>query len=103
MAGEAKTKRSTILGTLGVLVNLGLARIAPHSSVERLVDTLESDNEDTSTAAYMALVKLGPNYARTVLESCGDATPSPTVVQLLGHMGNTDLITDLEALAAAAE
>lgn len=103
MEEERKSKATTILGTLGVLANFGLARIARQSSVGRLVTALESDDEDTSTAAYMALVKLGPDYAGDVLRSCADVPPSPRIVQLLGDMGNKDLIPDLERWAASED
>jgi hypothetical protein len=47
-------------------------------------------------AAYMALVKLGPEYAREVLQAADQLTPG--LVQLLGDMGDPSLIPALESL-----
>ncbi len=90
-----------VVGVLGVIANFGLARIAPESSIKRLVRALDSANEDTSTAAYMALVKLGRRYSRIVLQSCPQ--PSPSVVQVLGDMGDASVIPALEQLARSGE
>lgn len=98
-----KRNGSSLLGTLGVLASFGLARLAPRASVGRLVNALESGPEETSTAAYMALVKLGPDYAEAVLQHYGDATPPAGIVQLLGDMGNRDVIPELERLAGSAD
>jgi len=90
-----------VVGVLGVIANFGLARLAPESSIRRLVRALDSANEDTSTAAYMALVKLGRRYSRVVLQSCPQ--PSSSVVQVLGDMGDVSVIPELEQLAHSGE
>lgn len=90
-----------VTGVLGVIANFSLARLAPESSVKRLVRALDGANEDTSTAAYMALVKLGRRYSRVVLKSCPQ--PSPNVVQVLGDMGDASVIPELEQLAHSEE
>ena len=97
-----KRKRSNkVFGVLGVIAKFGLARIAPASSVKRLVKALDSSNEDTSTAAYMALVKLGHRYSKEVLMFC--ETPSPGVIQVLGDMGDASVIPELERFASDRE
>ena len=93
-----RDRSNKVFGVLGVIANFGLAKIAPASSVKRLVKALDSSNEDTRTAAYMALVKLGPNYAKEVLKTAGDATSG--VIQVLGDMGDPSLIPELERYAA---
>ena len=94
-----RDRSNKVLGVLGVIANLGLAKIAPESSVKRLVKALDSSNEDTSTAAYMALVKLGPDYAKVVLKTADH--PSSGVIQVLGDMGDPSLIPELERYAEA--
>lgn len=90
-------KSNKVLGVLGVICNFGLAKIAPESSVKRLVSALDDANEDTSMAAYMALAKLGPKYARHVLRSSPD--PTESVIQVLGDMGDRSVIPALEEFA----
>ena len=90
-------RSNKLVGVLGVIANFGLARIAPASSIKRLVKALESSNEDTSTAAYMALVKLGPDYAKEVLKTSDH--PTSGVIQVLGDMGDPSLIPELERYA----
>ena len=94
-----RDRSNRVFGVLGVIANFGLARIAPASSVKRLVKALDSSNEDTRTAAYMALVKLGPNYAKEVLKTADDATSG--VIQVLGDMGDSSLIPELERYVEA--
>lgn len=94
-------KSNKVLGVLGVIANFGLAKFAPESSVRRLVSALDDANEDTSTAAYMALVKLGPNYAKQVLDS--SPNPSEGVIQVLGDMGDESVIPALERFAENEE
>jgi HEAT repeat protein len=90
-----------VFGVLGVIANFGLARVAPASSVKRLVKALDSSNEDTSMAAYMALVKLGRKYSKAVLQSC--PKPSAGVIQVLGDMGDASVIPELERFASDSE
>ena len=92
-----KDRFNKVLGVLGVIANFGLAKIAPESSVKRLVKALNSSNEDTSTAAYMALVKLGPSYAKAVLKIADQ--PTSGVIQVVGDMGDASLIPELERYA----
>ena len=84
------------IGVIGVVANYFLARIAPGFGVARLVRALGSPNEDSATAAYMALVKLGPKYADGILShaKCGRHTAS--IIQVLGDLGERRLISDLE-------
>ena len=89
-----KDRSNKVFGVLGVIANLGLVKVAPESSVRRLVRALNSSDEDTSTAAYMALVKLGPDYASLVLKSAPE--PSAGVIQVLGDMGDESVIPELE-------
>lgn len=103
MAKDDHGKGKTILGAAGVLINFGLAKVFPKRSVRRLVKALQSDDEDTSTAAYMALVKLGPDYAKEVALAVGDSGPSPKIAQILGDMGNRELVPVLEEVARTAD
>ena len=103
MANDDNGKGKTILGTAGVLINFGLAKVSPKRSVRRLVKALLSDDEDTSTAAYMALVKLGPGYANEVALADEGAEASPKIAQILGDMGNRDLVPVLEEVARTAD
>ena len=47
----------------------------------------------------MALVKLGPNYAKEVLKAADH--PTTGVIQVLGDMGDSSLIPELERYAEA--
>ena len=96
-----RVKSNKVIGVLGVIANFSLARVAPASSVKRLVKALDSSNEDTSMAAYMALVKLGHQYSQAVLKSC--PKPSAGVIQVLGDMGDASVIPELERFASDSE
>ena len=89
-----KDRSNKVFGVLGVIANFGLAKIAPASSVKRLVKALDSSNEDTRTAAYMALVKLGPDYAKEVMKNAEN--PTSEIIQVLGDMGDASVIPALE-------
>lgn len=89
-----RKESNKVLGVLGVIGNFGLAKIAPKSSVRRLVNALDDANEDTSMAAYMALAKLGPKYAKHVLGN--SPNPTESVIQVLGDMGDRSVIPSLE-------
>lgn len=103
MTGNHQSKSNKVFGVLGVIANLGIARIAPQTSVRHLVDALENPNEDVSMAAYMALVKLGKKYAKVALLSRAGQPLSTSVLQVLGDMGDTDLIPELEPFAQSAD
>jgi HEAT repeat protein len=92
-----ENRSNKLFGVLGVIANFSLAKLAPASSIRRLVKALDSTSEDTATAAYMALVKLGPKYAKEVLKACRE--PSPDVIQVLGDMGDVTVIPALELFA----
>lgn len=84
------------LGVIGVVANYLLARIAPDFGVHRLVRALGSSNEDSATAAYMALVKLGPKYADGLLSHAKRGHHTVSIIQVLGDWGERRLISDLE-------
>ena len=84
------------LGVIGVVANYFLARIVPGFAVNRLVRALGSRNEDSATAAYMALVKLGPKYADGLLSHAKRGHHTASIIQVLGDFGEQRLISDLE-------
>ncbi len=84
------------LGVIGVVANYFLARIVPNFAVARLVRALGSRNEDSATAAYMALVKLGPKNADRLLSHAKRGRHTASIIQVLGDMGERRLISDLE-------
>ncbi len=87
------------MGVLGVLRDYALARFRPGSAVRRLVAALGSSDEDTSTAAYMALVKLGPRIAPYLLEEAHKGVQTTGVLQVLGDLDDRNLIPELEHFA----
>ena len=84
------------LGVIGVVANYCLARIAPDLGVDRSVRALGSPNEDSATAAYMALVKLGPKNAGRLLSHAKGGRHAASIIQVLGDLGERRLISDLE-------
>lgn len=87
------------MGVLGVMRDYALARFRPGSAVRRLVAALGSGDEDTSTAAYMALVKLGPRIAPCLLEEAHKGVQTADVLQVLGDLDDRNLIPELERFA----
>lgn len=113
------------LVVVGVIANYYLARVFAFAArvryrvvdfaVGRLVKAL-CDNEDASTAAYMALVKLGPGNAdrllsharRAHMRALSHATIKPhevgdrgagdaaAIINVLGSLDDTGLIPQLE-------
>lgn len=84
------------LGVIGVVAAYFLARIAPNLGVNRLVRALGGRNEDSATAAYMALVKLGPKCADRLLSHAKHGRHTASIIQVLGDLGERRLISDLE-------
>ena len=84
------------LGVIGVLASYFLARIVPGFAVDRLVRALGSPNEDSATAAYMALVKLGPKNAAGLLSHAKRGRHTASIIKILGDFGERRLISDLE-------
>ena len=103
MSKQQKSSVGRGLGTLGVLVSYGLARVAPSAGVRRLVSALGSPHEDTSMAAYMALTKLGPRNAPRLLEEAKKGPHTASLVQLLGDLGDPSIIPDLEPFAGSPD
>lgn len=96
MAHEKKSSKGSRFGVVGVLVNYGLARFTPKAPVRRLVDALGSRDEDTSTAAYIALTKLGSDIAPQIAEYAKQGKETKALVQLLGDLANQSVIDDLK-------
>ena len=98
------------LGVIGVIANYSIALVAPDASIRRLVAAMNSLDEDTSMAAYMALVKLGPRNAQRVVQEMKMGQQTEDLIQLLGDLGDPSVISYLEgftnsddpALASAA-
>jgi HEAT repeat protein len=76
-----------------------MAPFAPKSSVRRLLAAMNSADEDTSMAAYMALVKLGPDSAQTVVAHMQSEAATPEGLRLLGDLGDASVIPYLEEFA----
>jgi hypothetical protein len=91
------------LGVLGVLLDYALAQIAPGPGVRRLVDALGSRDEDTATAAYMFLVKLGPRIAARLVEEARKGHETVSVLQILGDQGDGGVVADLEGFAESPD
>ena len=83
-------------GVIGVLLSFILGRLFPGFAVKRLVRALGSGSEETRTAAYMALVKLGPRNADRLLAEARAGHGTASILQALGDMGDRHVISDLE-------
>ena len=91
------------LSVCGVLLNFAIARFAPGAAVRRLVAALGSPNEDTSVAAYMALVKLGPRNATRLLDEARHGRQTANVLLLLGDLGDQSIIPALKEFANSSD
>lgn len=91
------------LGVIAVIFNYGLAFFIPSVAVSRLVPALESSDEDTSMAAYMVLVKLGPRINPYLLASASQGMYTAKIVQVLGDHGDASVIPDLEEYARSPD
>ena len=91
------------LGTIGVLVNYGIAHVVPGAGVKRLISTIDSPNEDASMAAYMALVKLGSKNAARIVKEAREGRKTASLLQLLGDLGEPSVIPDLEEFAQSPD
>ena len=101
MTEERGSRRPS--SVLGVFLNFGLARIVPGRGVSRLAVALESPDEDTSVAAYTALVKLGPGNAKRLLEAARKAERPQNLLRVLGDLGEPDIIQELRDFAEASD
>ena len=91
------------LGVIGVLLNYGLARIIQGAGVRRLVSAIRSPDEDTSVAAYMALVRLGPRIAKRLLEEAKKGQQTASLLQVLGDLHEPSIVPDLEEFARSPD
>ncbi len=89
------------LGVLRVILLFALARIAPSLAVHRLVEALGGPDEDTSAAAYMGLVKLGPKTAPRLLQEARRGHHSASILQLIGDQGDRSVIPELETFLSS--
>ncbi len=96
MNEKRKSRGMRGLGVIGVIANYSIARITPNASIKRLVAAMSSLDEDTSTAAYMALVKLGPRNAQRVVHELKTGQQTAGLIQLLGDLGDPTVISYLE-------
>lgn len=94
---------SSTLGVLKVIANLAAGRIAPRLVVRRLVGALGSDDEDTSMAAYMALVKLGPRVGGLLVDEARKGNQTAGVLQVLGDLGDPTFISDLAGFESSTD
>ncbi len=92
-----------MLRVVGVVISYLLARVFPGVGVGRLISSLDSSSEDAATAAYMALVKLGPRHAERLLAEARQGRLTSKVLQVLGDLGDATLIPDLKIFAASKD
>ena len=99
-AGESKGRG---LGVVGVFSNWAIARVRPRKAVIRLVSALGSEDEQTSMAAYMALVKLSRRepVPGILLAEAEKGNETAAILQVLGDVGDPGLIPALEAFTAS--
>jgi len=90
-----------MLKVVGVLLSYVVARIVPALGVGWLVGALGSPNEDARTIAYMALVKLGPKHSSRLVALAKSGRQTTSVLQVLGDVGDTDLIGELKKFATS--
>lgn len=85
-----------LLGVPRVIALGALVPVAPDFAVNRLIGMLGADDEDTSMAAYMVLVKVGPKAATNLLQAARGGRHTTKVIQVIGDLGDPSLISDLE-------
>ena len=90
-----------MLGVVSALLWYLLALVAPGTAVRRLVAALGSRNEDKKTSAYMLLVKLGSRAAPHLLEAAREGRETASVLQVLGDLGDRELVSELEVFAGS--
>ncbi len=90
-------------GVIGIAANFAMARVRPQSAVRRLVKALGSSDEDTSMAAYMALVKLGPRIAPHLLNEAGDGHQVAAVLQILGDQGDQGVVSRVHEFTQSSD
>ena len=72
--------------------------------MRKLVSALIQGDEDTSTAAYMALVKLGPRInIQLLIENIKKSEPNAGLIQLLGDLGDPSALSYLEELSLSPD
>jgi HEAT repeat protein len=93
------------LGIFGVFSNYALARVRSGKAVIRLVSALGSDDEETSMAAYMALVNLSSREAvpKMLLAEAAKGHETAAILQVLGDVGDPGLIPALEVYTASED
>jgi len=91
------------VGVLGVILNSALSYAMPRRAVGRLVSKLRNPDEDTSMAAYMALVRLGPRIAPQLLEAARAGTSAGSVLGILRDQGDPGVIPALKELLASQD
>ena len=91
------------LGVVRVLLDYGLARIAPKSRVRHLVSALGDPREETAMAAYMALVKLGPRIASHLLDAARAGHQTADVLRVLRDQGDSRVIPSLETFVRSSD
>lgn len=96
MRSKPGSTMSSKFALVGVLLCYGLGRFFPGFAVHWLIRALDCASEETSMAAYMALVKLGPRNAEQLLSAARKGRGTASIVQLLGDMGERRFIADLQ-------
>lgn len=91
------------IGVVGVAANLAVASVRPRFAVRRLVKALGSSDEDTSMAAYMALVKLGPRIASHLLNEAGEGRQVAAVLQILGDQGDATVASKVQGFVESSD
>ena len=103
MNPEEQGSRGGRSGVVAVLLNYAIARLAPSIAVPRLVAALGSRNEETATAAYVALVKLGPRIASLLLTEAHAGRQTAHVLHVLGDQCDQSVGPDVENFLQSAD
>jgi HEAT repeat protein len=90
-------------GVIGVAANFAMARLRPRAAVRRLVDALGSSDEDTSVAAYMALVKLGPRIAPHLMNAAREGDQVAVVLQILSDQGDPGVAGEVREFTESSD
>lgn len=89
-------KKKGWFGIIGVVSNFLLARGFSERAVHRLIAALESEDEETSMGAYMALVRLGGKSTPTLLKQAIEGNQTANLLQILGDQGDPEIIPQLQ-------
>jgi HEAT repeat protein len=91
------------LSIFRVIIGYLIGKIFPRIAVKKIVPMLSSENEDTRTAAYITLVKLGSKSSQELLGEARKGHESVACIQILGDQGNPEIIPELEKFQTSSD